>query len=60
MCFAPEDENEFFAALKSGKFNAKDVCRAVDANDATATEAADKTMILRELTATYGLDKYNA
>jgi hypothetical protein len=42
MCFAPDDEQAFFSALRVGSFDAKAVCRAVNAEQATATEQDDK------------------
>jgi hypothetical protein len=59
MCFTPEDERGFFAALERGLFDAKAVCSTVDAMQATATEQADKEMILHRISEDIGLAEYN-
>jgi hypothetical protein len=59
MCFAPNEEGQFFAALRGGSFNAKAVCSTVDAIEATATEKDDKEMILESITRKVGLREYN-
>jgi hypothetical protein len=59
MCFAPDEEGLFFAALRGGSFNAKAVCSTVDAMEATATEEDDKEMILESITRKVGLKEYN-
>ena len=59
MCFSPDDEVLFLGALRGGQFNAKAVCSTVDAVQATATEAADKEMILSTIKTAVGLEQYN-
>ena len=59
MCFSPDGEEQFFEALRGGKFDAKAVCSTVDAMEATATEQADKEMILAAIRDATGLDQYN-
>ena len=60
MCFAPSDEQGFFAALSAGSFDARAVCRTVDAMAASATEEDDKVMITEKIEQEVGLESYNA
>ena len=59
MCFAPDDEEGFFRALRAGSFDTKAVCSTIDAKRATATMEADKTMIMGKIQQDVGLDEYN-
>ena len=59
MLFAPDDEVGYFEALRSGQFDAKEVCSKLDAAKCNATVEADKTMIMEQITAEVGLKRYN-